>query len=138
MRPAEPAWLHPLDALLQAFAVVGVGAAAALALLALVLRIVDGSWERTLAVVESVPDGEELRWIGRDGRAHAAAVTPHERRILAGADSAEIFTNVADPGRMRMRRTTAAVRFTLRFAGGMAILALVSTAASVVLLFVRG
>ncbi len=138
MTPAEPAWLHPLDALLQTFAIVGVAAAAALALLALVLRIVDGSWERTLAVVEPVPGGEELRWIGRDGIAHAATVTPHERGILAGADSAEIFTNIAEPGRMRMRRTTTAMRFTLRFAGGMAILALVSTAASIVLLFARG
>lgn len=138
MRPGEPAWLHPLDALLEAFAIVGFAAAAALALLALVLRIVDGAWERTLAVVEAAPDGERLRWIGRDGRAHSAVVTAQEQRILAGADSAEIYTSTLDPGRIRMRRTSAGVRFTLRFAAAMTILALVCTTASVVLLFVRG
>ncbi len=138
MRPGEPAWARPLDALLETFAIVGAGAGAALVVIALVLRILDGTWERTLAVVEAGRDGDELRWIGRDGLVHSTVLTTQERHILAGADSAEIYTSTADPGRMRMRRTSTPLRFTLRFAGGMILLALACTAASVGLLFTRG
>ncbi|HET6300134.1 hypothetical protein [Microbacterium sp.] len=128
---------HVLDAVLEIFAWVGIGGGLVLALLALMLRIADGTWVPVHVVIDDSANGRVARWFD-DGGVGEAVLTPHLVRELGDKDEADLYARRGSRDRVRLVRTAPGVRFTALIAlalGGLGIIALV---ASWVLLFARG
>lgn len=125
---------HAIDALIEIFTWVGIGAGLLLGLVALILRIVDGTWVPVHVLLEDGPTGRVARWFDRGGVGEAA-LTHEQERTLAGKDAADVF---ARRGRIRLTHGSPGVRAVALLAGGMLALGLIALATSWVLLFVRG
>lgn len=129
---------NALDALIEIFTWVGLGAGMLLALAAVFLLLADGTWLPARAVVERVGDGRVVRWFDDDGGVNEAALSPHDESKVGSADMIDIFYRRGSAHRMRLTRSSPLVRFMSLLAGGVLTLGLVAFVVSIVLLFVRG
>ncbi|MEZ3162240.1 hypothetical protein AB1K54_17130 [Microbacterium sp. BWT-B31] len=129
---------HVLDAVLEIFAWVGIGAGVVFGILALVVRAVDGSWAPVHVVIEDADGGRVARWFADDGRVGEARLSPHDDQALAGKDAADVYARRGSNDRVRLERTSRRVRFTASLAASLAALGILALAGSWVLLFARG
>lgn len=128
-----------IDAIVEIFSWVGLGAGALLAVVALVMRVVDGTWLPARAVVEDVDDGRVARWFddeaGGVGEAH---LTPEQEHAIGDRQTADIFYRRGSRNRMRLTQGSPAVRAVALLAAGLLALGAIAVIVSLVLLFVRG
>ncbi|SDQ84919.1 hypothetical protein [Microbacterium sp. cf332] len=127
-----------LDAVLEAFGWAGFGGAAAFGLALVVLWATDGTWLPAEGLVDHEPDGTWVRWFDDEGEANSARVDGHTAALLGGHDRADIWFRHGWRGRMRLTRRPPMRRLLAGLALGFLALGVVSTAASWVVLFVRG
>ncbi|MCR2791818.1 hypothetical protein NQ156_01930 [Microbacterium sp. zg.Y625] len=126
-----------LDAILEIFSWVGLGAGLLVALIAVVLWAIDGSWLPAKGVVEHEEDGVVVRWFDHDGGVGAAAAGHTDAERLAGHPTADIWYRVGGRDRFRLTKHSPAVRATAWLAAGLAGLGVVAFVASWILLFAR-
>ncbi|TDN92122.1 hypothetical protein [Microbacterium sp. BK668] len=129
---------HALDAVIEIFTWVGIGAGILLGLAALILRLADGTWLPTRAVVEHEDESSLVRWFDQDGGVNAAYLTYEQARELAGKDMADIYYRRGSANRMRLTHGSPAVRAVALLAAGLLGLGVVAMILSWVLLFARG
>src|SRR3954470_15934617 len=129
---------HALDAVIEIFTWVGIGAGILLALVALIVRLADGTWLPARAIVEHGDDSSLVRWFDEDGGVNAAHLNHEQAHELAGKEMADIFYRRGRKNRMRLTHGSPAVRAIGLLAGGLLALGIVATIVSWVLLFVRG
>lgn len=129
---------NALDALIEIFTWVGLGAGLLLALAAVILLLADGTWLPARAVVERVAEGRVVRWFDDDGGVNEAPLSPHDDEKVGSADMTDIFYQRGNTDRMRLTRSSPVVRFVSLLAAGVSTLGLVAFVVSIVLLFVRG
>lgn len=133
-----------VDILLEIFTWVGFGGAVALAIAAVVMWAVDGTWLSAEAIVDREDDTTAgvpmtvVRWYDADGDANRAVASPDEAAELTGRDVASIWYRHGWTGRMRLTRRPPGLRRVIWSAGGMLALGILSVAASIVLYFLRG
>lgn len=127
-----------LDAILEIFSWVGIGAAALVGLVALALWAADGSWLPARGVVDHEGDRTVVRWFDDAGGVGAATATHAEAQHLEGQSMVDIWYRLGSRDRFRLTRRSPAVRAAAWLAAGLALLGIVSFAASWILLFVRG
>ncbi|HWL77707.1 hypothetical protein [Microbacterium sp.] len=128
---------HVLDAVLEIFAWVGIGGGLALALLAAVLRIADGTWAPVHVVIDDSSKGRVARWFD-DGGVGEAVLTPHLAHELDGDDEADLYARRGSRDRVRLTRTAPGVRFTMWIALALTALGIIALVSSWALLFARG
>ncbi|MDN3496947.1 hypothetical protein QL996_13475 [Planococcus sp. APC 4015] len=126
-----------IDAILEIFTWVGFGAAALFGLLALVVRIADGSWVPAQVVIADDPGGRIARWFGHEGRVGAARLTHEQEHALAGRETADVFVRLGRHDRMRLTKGSPLVRLLSWLAIGFTALGVLSATLSLVVLFVR-
>lgn len=130
-----------IDAVAEIFSWVGFGLGALLAGVALVMYLVDGTWVPTRAVVEhpeDPADGPLVRWFDEDGGVNQARLSHEQERAVAGHDMTDIFYRRGARDRMRLTQGSPAVRAVMLLAVGLLTVGVLSLAASLVLLFIRG
>lgn len=127
-----------IDALVEIFTWIGLGAGLLLGLVALVLKLADGTWMPTRAVVERTADRTLVRWFDADGGVNEAALDHEQERAVGSRDMADVFYRVGRPNRMRLTHGSPVVRGMTRLALGLAALGVVALVTSWVLLFARG
>ncbi len=136
--PLESAVSNALDALIEIFTWVGLGAGLLLALAAVVLLLSDGTWLPARAVVEQVGGGRVVRWFDENGGVNEAPLSAHDDEKIGSADMADIFFRSGSENRMRLTQSSPVVRFVSLLAAGVSTLGVVAFIASIVVLFARG
>lgn len=126
-----------IDAILEIFAWVGLGAGLLLAIVALILVIVDGTWLPVRAVVEETDEGPVVRWFGEE-RVHEASLTQQQAVALAGKKEADVFARRGGSPRVRLTRGAPVVRSVILLAAGLIAVGVVALVTSWILLFARG
>jgi len=129
---------NALDAVIEIFTWVGLGAGVLLALVAVVLLLADGTWTQARAVVEHVDGGRVVRWFDAHGGVNEAPLSSHDEHRIGDADMADIYYRIGTAHRMRLTRTSPLVRFVSLLAVGVLSLGAAAFVVSIVLLFVRG
>ncbi|MCR2783996.1 MULTISPECIES: hypothetical protein [unclassified Microbacterium] len=127
-----------LDAILEIFSWVGLGAGALVGLVALVLWAVDGSWLPTRGVVDQDEDRTVVRWFDDDGGVGGAVASHADAERLAGESMVDIWYRHGSRDRFRLTHHSPGVRAAAWLAAGLAMLGVLAFAASGILLFVRG
>ncbi|MFH8249358.1 hypothetical protein ACH3VR_03185 [Microbacterium sp. B2969] len=129
---------HAIDAVIEIFTWVGIGAGLLLGLLALILKLADGTWLTARAVVEHGDDSTVVRWFDEDGGVNGAVLTADQAHQIGDHDMADIFYRRGRSNRMRLTHGSPAVRAVALLAGGLLALGIIAMIVSWVLLFVRG
>ncbi|MFJ4038376.1 hypothetical protein ACIPVB_09835 [Microbacterium sp. NPDC090007] len=129
---------NALDALIEIFTWVGLGAGSLLTLTAVILLLADGTWLPVRAVVEHVEGGRVVRWFDADGGVNEAPLSAHDDEKIGRADMADVFYRRGTANRMRLTRSSPVVRFVSLLAAGVLGLGVVAFVVSIVLLFARG
>ncbi|MEU1970741.1 hypothetical protein ABZ477_03725 [Microbacterium sp. NPDC019599] len=129
---------HAIDAVIEIFSWVGIGAGILLGLVALILKLADGTWLPARAIVEHNDGGSLVRWFDADGGVNAAHLNHEQAHKVAGHDMADIFYRRGTPNRMRLTHGSPAVRAVSLLAAGLFALGIVALITSWILLFVRG
>jgi hypothetical protein len=129
---------HAIDAVIEIFTWVGLGAGFLLGLLALILRLTDGTWLPTRAVVDRTDERTIVRWFDADGGVNAAYLDHEQERVVGDHDMTDIFYRRGRLNRMRLTHGSPAIRAVALLAAGLVALGLVALITSWVLLFVRG
>lgn len=128
-----------IDAIAEIFTWIGFGLGVLVAIVALILRLADGTWVRTQAVVDDGPHGRLVRWFDDHAGGVGAAYLTHEQEHRIGSsETAEIFVRPGRHDRMRLTAGSPAVRAFALLAAGLVALGVIALATSLVLLFVRG
>lgn len=133
-----PAVHETIDALVEIFSWVGFGVGALLAALALLLRLLDGTWLPARAVVETESDGRVVRWFDDDGGVNQALLTHEQEHAIGEKDMADIFYRRGARNRMRLTPRSPAVRAVALLAVGLLALGVIASVVSLILLFARG
>jgi hypothetical protein len=129
---------HAIDAVIEIFTWVGLGAGILLGILALILKLADGTWLPTRAVVEKNGDRMLVRWFDDRGGVNAAYLDHEQARAVGEHDMTDIFFRRGKPNRMRLTHGSPAIRAVALLAAGLVALGLVALIMSWVLLFARG
>ena len=129
---------HAIDAIIEIFTWVGLGAGLLVGLLALVLRLVDGTWVPVRAVIERGGTRILARWFDEDGGVNEARLTHEQQHALAGKDMADVYSRRGDRNRMRLTHGSPAVRAAALLAAGLFGLGVCALILSWILLFARG
>jgi hypothetical protein len=127
-----------VDAVIEIFSWVGFGVGLLLALITLVMRLADGSWLPTRAVLEDSATGRLVRWFDEDGEVNEARLSHEDEHALAGKAMADIFYRRGSRNRMRLTERSPAVRAFGLLALGLIALGVFALVLSWVLLFARG
>lgn len=129
--------MNPLGVLADIFVWTGFAGAALFGLLALILRIADGTWLPVRAVVEDLETGSVARWIDVDGVVGEAPLSEHDRAELGSRDMADLYARRGRADRVRRTPGSPAVRATAWLAAGLAGLGVVAFAVSMIMLAVE-
>ncbi|WP_127819170.1 hypothetical protein [Microbacterium sp. CPCC 204701] len=127
-----------IDAVVEIFSWVGLGAGALLAAAALVMRLLDGTWLPARAVVETEPHGRVVRWFDDDGGVNEAVLTHEQEHAIGDKQMADIFYRRGRRNRMRLTRRSPGVRAVALLAVGLLALGVLAMILSLILIFVRG
>ncbi|MGP3534757.1 hypothetical protein ACTU3I_08190 [Microbacterium sp. RD1] len=128
---------NALEAVVEIFSWVGIGAGVLLGGIALLVLLADGRWAPVRGFIEHEPEGAVIRWFDEDGDVNSAPLTPEQVAALGDGDAADVYALRGAPDRMRITRRSPALRGLAGLAGvflGVGVLALV---VSIVLLFVE-
>ena len=128
---------HAIDAVLEIFTWVGLGAGLLVAFLALVARLADGSWVPAQVVLADEGDGRIARWFGHEGRVGSARLNHEQEKALAGRETADVFVRLGRDDRMRLTKGSPLVRMLAWLAVGLGAMGALAAAASLLLLFAR-
>lgn len=128
---------HAIDAILEIFTWVGLGAGALVALIAVVARVADGSWAPAQAVIADDVDGRIARWFGHEGRVGSARLTHEQDKALAGRETADVFVRLGRDDRLRLTKGSPLVRLLTWLAIGLGAVGVIAAAGSLILLFVN-
>lgn len=128
---------HAIDAILEIFTWVGLGAGAFVALIAVVARVADGSWAPAQAVIADDVDGRIARWFGHEGRVGSARLTHEQDKALAGRETADVFVRLGRDDRLRLTKGSPLVRLLTWLAIGLGAVGVIAAAGSLILLFVN-
>ena len=129
---------HVIDAITEIFTWVGLGAGVLLGVVALILRLADGTWLPVQVVLEPDDAGTIGRWFGDDGVVHQVRLTREQQEAVAGKGIADAFARRGGRNRMRLTKGSPAVRAVALLAAGLLALGLVALILSWILLFARG
>lgn len=129
---------NAIEAVAEIFTWIGFGVGSVLAVAAVVLLLLDGTWTPVRAVVEDLGDRRVVRWFDDEGGVHEAPLTPEQERQIGDRDMVDVFARRGSRNRMRLTRGSGVVRGVGLFAVGLFGLGVVSLAASIVMIFVRG
>lgn len=127
-----------IDAVVEIFSWAGFGLGALVAGIALLMYLFDGTWLPARGVLDDSEHGRVVRWFDDDGGVNEAHLSSEQERELAGKDMADIFYRRGSRGRMRLTRSSPAVRAVSFLAAGLLGVGLLAVAVSGVLLFTRG
>ena len=127
-----------IDAIVEIFTWVGLGAGILLAVVALIMLAADGEWLPVRVVLEETDTGRVARWFDGDGGVNESALTHEQAVALEGKSMADAFARVGVAHRMRLTRGSHAVRFVGWLAAALLAIGALAGALSLVLLFVRG
>lgn len=126
------------DAVVEIFSWVGFGLGILIGILALLLRLFDGTWLPVRAVIEDSENGRLVRWFDEDGEVNEARLSHDQDNTLAGKGMADIFYRRGYRNRMRLTPGSPVVRAVGLFGLGLIGFGIVMLIISWVLLFVRG
>lgn len=127
-----------LDAILEIFTWVGLGAGLVLGILTLIIWAVDGSWLPARGVVDHEDDRTVVRWFDDDGTVNGVVTAPADAEKLDGVSMTDIWYRYGSRDRMRLTKHSPAVRTAGWLAIGLAAMGIVAAAASWIVLFVKG
>ena len=127
-----------IDAVLEAFTWVGLGGGALLALVALILRLIDGTWLPAQAYVDHDGDEVWVRWFDADGAANNLLATGELRAALGTDDTASIWYRYGATPAARLARRHPLLRALLLGAVAFLALGALSAAGALVALALRG
>lgn len=125
-------------ALADVFQWVGFGGALVFALLAVLLRAMDGTWLPARAVVETADGLHVVRWIDEAGGVNEAPLSAHELGRIGDRDMADIFYRRGWENRMRLTHGSPAVRLALWLAGGLVVLGIIALVVSLTIVAMEG
>lgn len=125
-------------ALADVFQWVGFGGAVFFALLAVLLRAMDGTWLPARAVVETVDGAHVVRWIDESGGVNEASLSAQELGRIGDRDMADIFYRRGWENRMRLTHGSPAVKLALWLAGGLVVLGIVALVGSLAIVAMQG
>lgn len=126
-----------IDAILEIFTWVGFGGAVLFAVVALAVRVADGSWVPVQVVLLDDEGGRIARWFGHEGRVGAARLTHEQEHALNGLEAADVYVRLGRDDRMRLTHGSPLVRLLVWLALGFLVLGVLAAAGSLLLLFVR-
>ncbi|MBF4562932.1 hypothetical protein ITJ43_12385 [Microbacterium sp. VKM Ac-2870] len=129
---------HAIDAVVEVFTWIGLGAFVVLAVVALGVWAAEGTWLPASAIVDRDGEHPVVRWFDADGDANSAPLTPADAAALADAETAAIWYRHGWRGRMRLVRRSPGLRALVWSAAGMLALGVLSLVAGWVLYFLRG
>ena len=129
---------HAIDAVIEIFTWVGLGAGVLLAIVTVILKLADGTWLPARAIVEHADDRSLVRWFDADGGVNASQLTHEQAAALAGKEMADIFYRRGRANRMRLTQGSPAVRAVGLLAAGLLGLGVAAMVLSGILLFARG
>ena len=127
-----------VDAVIEIFTWVGLGAGALLAGIALIAYLVDGTWVPVRAVVETTEHGKVVRWFDEEGGVNEASLNHEQIAVVGDAGMYDIFARRGWNNRMRLTQRSPLVRALALLAAGLLGLGVIALVVSSVLLFVRG
>ena len=127
-----------VDAVVEIFTWVGLGAGALLAGIALIAYLVDGTWVPVRAVVETTEHGRVVRWFDEAGGVNEASLNHEQIAVVGDAGMYDIFARRGWNNRMRLTQRSPLVRALALLAAGLLGLGVIALVVSSVLLFVRG
>jgi hypothetical protein len=128
-----------IDAIAEIFTWIGFGLGLVLAVIALIMRLADGTWVRTQGVVDDGPHGRLIRWFDDHAGGVGVAYLSHEQeRRIGTTETAEVYVRPGRHDRVRLTPGSPAVRAVGLLAAGLLALGVIALATSLVLLFVRG
>ncbi|GAA2008655.1 hypothetical protein [Microbacterium ulmi] len=130
--------MHALDAVVEVFTWVGLGAGLLALLVASLAQLADGVWVPTAVVLEDADGGRVARWFSDDGGVGEARLTHEQEHALAGKDAAEVYTRAAVHDRIRLTRRSPAVRSIVLLGVGLLTLGIAAVIVSLTMLFTRG
>lgn len=130
--------MDTLDAVLEVFTWAALPSGLLLLLIAVAMRVADGTWRLTPVLLDDSPDGLVARWFGADGRVGAAVLTHDQARALEGQDAADVYTRAGVTDRIRLTAGSPAVRAVTLLAAGLLTFGMASWVTSLVLIFIRG
>lgn len=128
----------PVDAVIEIFTWVGFGAGALLAGIALIAYLLDGTWVRVRAVVESTDSGTVVRWFDEAGGVNEAPLNHEQQQAVGTAGMYDIYARRGWSNRMRFTPHSPLVRSIALLAAGLVGLGVIALILSWVMLFVRG
>ncbi|MCK6067480.1 MULTISPECIES: hypothetical protein [Microbacterium] len=128
---------NAIEAIVEILSWIGLGMGALVALLALVVHLVDGTWVPVRAFVEHEGDEIVLRWFDEEDAVNSAPISAAQWRELGGRDTAEVFARRGSRNRVRAARHSGAVRGLLLLAAVLLAVGAVCLIISGVMLFVR-
>ena len=127
-----------VDAVIEIFTWVGLGAGALLAGIALIAYLADGTWVPERAVVEMTEHGKVVRWFDEEGGVNEASLNPEQMAVVGDAGMYDLFARRGWNNRMRLTQRSPLVRALALLAAGLLGLGVIALVVSSVLLFVRG
>ncbi|MET0812910.1 MAG: hypothetical protein ABWY03_07630 [Microbacterium sp.] len=127
---------HAIDAIFEIFTWVGLGAGAFVAIIAVIAKLVDGTWVPAQAVIADDPEGRIARWFGHEGRVGSTRLTHEQEKELAGRETADVFVRLGRDDRMRLTKRSPFVRLLTWLAIGLGAVGVLAAAGSVLMLFV--
>lgn len=130
--------MDAVEAVAEIFTWIGFGAGAALAGVALIAYLLDGTWLPARAAVEPTDSGPVARWFDEDGGVNEAPLTHEQEHEIGDADWAEVFVRRGSRNRMRLTRRSPLVRAMALLAAGLIGVGAVALILSLVLLFAAG
>jgi hypothetical protein len=95
---------------LETLILLGISAGLLCLIVAVAVRVADGDWTSTTAVVVHEGDEVRLRWMSDDGTLHTRQIDAHEHEELRSTDAAAIYYSRRSPGRIRFTRRHEAER----------------------------
>jgi len=124
--------------LTEVFTWVGFGGGAVVLVLALVVKIADGTWLPAQGAVEPTDAGPVVRWFDEHGNVSEAPLSDAELRMLGGREMIDLWYRRGWLGRMRLHRGSRAARALL--SAGLALIAIgvLSTILQLVVLAMGG
>ncbi len=130
--------MDAFDAVVEILMWAGLGAGVLALIVAVGIRLADGTWMPTSAVLEDGETGRVARWFGHDGVVGEAPLTPEQERALAGVDAADVYTRPGVPDRIRLTKGSPAARAVALLGIGLVLLGTAAAVASLVALFAAG
>jgi hypothetical protein len=126
-----------IGAITEIFSWIGLGAAIALGVAAVIARMADGTWVPVRAFLLPDADPPAIRWFSAGREVGHAPLSPEVRRAAGDDDEVDVFTNPRRPGSARLQQHSPLPRMLGWGAVAFAGLGIVSSVVQLVLVALR-